>query len=168
MSKGREIRWRSGSSGRISAEACYEELDRIRHENEGDLTAEIVVEEARPSDSVLHPQIFDLGQKRAAEEYYRERARHTMRALVVVYQNETATQAPETIQVRAFSTVEQKLGESGRVTQIYSSTEEALQDPTRREYILAEAIRQVAVWRKKYAALSELATIFRAIDEIAI
>ena len=163
----RKIRWKSGANAKIDAEVCYRELERIRAENGGDLTAELVVSKARPRGSVLRPQVFDKSQRHAAEEYYRARARETMRCLVVVYE-QTDPVSSEAIEVRTYSTVDSQKTDSGRVAQVYSSTEEALQDATRREYVLAEAIRQVAAWRKKYAALSELAKVFRAIDEIVV
>lgn len=163
----RRITWRTGASAKIPADVCFEELERIRKENGGDLTAELIVEAARPRAAVLHPQVFDLPQKAAAEEYYKQRARKTMGDLVTVYVDDTSA-VPDRLEVRVFSTVEQRAGKGGRMAEVYSSTEESLQDPARREYILAEAIQQVAAWRKKYAALSELAVIFHAIDEIAV
>jgi hypothetical protein len=164
-----EYAWKKGSVGHVPADVAFAQLDRLRRKNHGDLTAELIVEDARPHDAVLHPQIFDRPQKAAAEEYYKQRARQTMQGLVVLRETEDST--PENLkvlEVRAFVTVEEKVGDSGRMTQIYSLTEEALQNPIRREFILAEAIRQVAVWRKRYAALSELAKVFRAIDELAV
>ncbi|KPK41331.1 MAG: hypothetical protein AMJ65_09665 [Phycisphaerae bacterium SG8_4] len=165
----RKIAWRSGSSAKIPAKDAFDELERIRAENDGDLSASIVVEAARPRDAVLHPQVFDRGVKAAAKEYYLYRARLTMRDLVVIYLEDVpGSDEPKELEVRQYSTVAQKQGATGRIAQIYSSTEEALEDPARREYVLAEAIAAVAKWRKKYAALSELAIIFRAIDKISV
>jgi len=167
MYNARKIEWRSGVSAKIPAEDCYNELERIRSDNGGDLTAEIVVDAARPQGAVLHPQIFDKGMKAAAEEYYKDRARQTLGGLLVIYTEDVAGET-DRLEVRLYSGVEHRLTDSGRVAQIYSSTEEALQHSARREFVLAEALGAVVAWRKKYAALSELATIFQAIDGIAV
>lgn len=160
------VKWRTGAVGNIPAQDAYEALEVIRQETGGDLTAKVVVDAARPKGHMLHPQVFDRPVKDAAEQYYLERARSTIRSLVTV---RTVATQEDPVEVRVFSQVESgRAVDSTRTAYVYSSTEEALQDPVRREYVLAEAIRQVAVWRKKYAALSELAQVFHAIDEIAI
>ena len=167
MKAGHYLKWRAGTSAKVDAETAYNELERIRSGNNGDLTVDIVVEAARPKGAPLHPQIFDRSQAMAAAEYYKQRARETMNGIVEVYSMDDSEDS-EVVEVRVFSTVEDVPSKSrGRTTKVYSSTEEALMDPMRREYVLAEALRQLAVFRKKYAALSELACVFHAIDEIA-
>jgi hypothetical protein len=155
------IFWKPGSVHKIPAEDCYLELERVRAECDGDLSAADVVEAARPEGSVLHPQVFDKAPGEAAEQYYLARARSTMRSIVVEY---TAPERKDPITVRALSTVARvKVG--SRSVQVYSSTEEALHDPERRKYLLSEAKRQLKVWRQQNAELTELAKIFKVIDE---
>ena len=163
----RTIKWRQGATARIDAGECYQALEGIREKNNGDLTTELVVEAARPRGSVLHQQVFDRVQKLAAEAYYKTRARETLRALVVVYVDEQ-DQAKKSIPVNVYSTVGELDTETGRIAKVYSSTEEGMQEPARREYILAEALRELALFRKKYAALSELEVVFASIDQVAV
>lgn len=67
----------------------------------GKLTPEIVVEEARPTDSPLHGVIFDKNVPEAAEAYYRENARKTIQSVRVIVQHNDA----ERRSVRAFLAV---------------------------------------------------------------
>lgn len=160
----RRIRWVDGYGAKVSADVAAQELDRIRGNNGGELTADLVLSEARVKSSPLHPQIIDKSVKKAAEAHYLDNAGKMLRSIIIVYGD--ADNPPK---IRKFSVIrsEPSTKAKGRTQKFYSSTEEALTDPGHREYILADAIREVATWRRKYASLSELAQIFRAIDKIA-
>lgn len=155
--------WVKGYGAKISADVAHKELERIRDENDGELTADLVVNAAKDKGSPLNPQVFDKGVKAAATEYYKSNARKMIRSIVIV-----RPEMPE-VKPRAYSVVREEPSAvvASRKASIYSSTEDALQDPEYRQYVLASALRDAASWRKKYAALSELAKIFTAIDEVA-
>ena len=163
MNPAQYIGWAPGYGAKIKAEDAHSELERIRAEHDGELTADIVVAEAKPEESVLHEQIYDRGQRAAATEYYKTNARKLIHSVVVTYEY-----GPEE-GVRVYSVVRETPSKiaKGRTMKVYGSTEEALQDPGQRNYVLANALRDAASWRKKYAALSELAKIFTVIDEVA-
>lgn len=155
------VQWVSGYPAKIKPDVALEELERIRAEHDGKLTAEIVANEAKPKTNPLHDQVYDLSVREAAQEHYLANARKLVRSLVVTY-----VEGPKE-PTRVFTVVEErkaKTAPSGVVC-VYGSTEEALQDPEHRNYVLMTAMREAAAWCRKYAALSELAKIFRVIEE---
>lgn len=82
-------KWRASYRGRIEADVAAAALDEIRKEH-GKLTAQIVVEAARPDDSPLHPE-FEWDDAKAAENYRARQARDMIRAIVVL----DTTEQPE-------------------------------------------------------------------------
>lgn len=163
MKAARYIEWAPGFGAKVKADVAHKELERIRKAGDGELSAVAVVEAARLKTSPLHPQIFDRSPKSAAVEYYKARARQMIASVIITF-----GEKPD-IKTRAFSVVreEQSGVDSRRTAKFYGSTEEALKDPDHRQYVLASALREAAGWRKRYAALSELALIFNAIDKVA-
>jgi hypothetical protein len=74
------------SLGGVSAQVIGEELSRIA-ESHGGLTAPVVVDEARPEDSSLHPA-FEWRDPVAGERWREHQARNLIRAVQVVSSNE--------------------------------------------------------------------------------
>ena len=73
--------WRSGYRSKISAEVAQSELDRISSNQP--LTAEAVVDSARPDEAPLHP-VYTWDDELAAEKYRRHEARTMIRAVVTI------------------------------------------------------------------------------------
>jgi hypothetical protein len=163
MKAARYVKWADGFAGKIPADKAYAALEKIRAANGGELTAVSVVEASRAKSSALHPMIFDRSVKAAADEYYKANARKVIASVIVTFGEKPRTPT------RAYAVVreEQSPVSPSRSSKFYGSIEEALQNPEHRQYVLAAALREAAQWRKRYAALSELATIFRAIDRTA-
>jgi len=157
------ISWAPGYGAKISAEDAHAELERIRARNRGELTSELVLEAARNKGNILHAQIFDCGTKAAAEEHYKANARKLIRSIHV-----TRLEMPKQ-PMRVYEAIreEPSAASRGRTTRVFSDVEESLQDPVHREYLLSRAMADASVWRRKYAALSELAQVFRALDKVA-
>jgi flagellar motility protein MotE (MotC chaperone) len=158
----RQIQWKAGYPARIPVEDAYAELELIRSANNGELTTDIVVERARDKKNVLHPQVFDLPQKAAAEQYYKSRAALMIRCVMVRFED-----GPEE-PVRMYQVIREEQSEVAhtRTAKIYGDIEDALSDPEQRQFVLDRALADVARWREKYAALSELAEIFTVVDNM--
>lgn len=147
--------WKSGYPTRgLDAQMVGEELEAIR-ERHGGITAEVVVDEARPEDAPLHPA-FEWDDKVAAEEYRKEQARTLIRA-VVIRRPEAEERAP----VRAFVTVKEESGST-----IYTSTVAALSDPDLRAQVLRRALRELDSWRQRYHDLEEVAEVLHAAGRV--
>ena len=137
----------------LDADRLAEELSAIRIKH-GVLTPEATVEEARDKDSPLHPHIFKLGTKDAAEEYYKNQARQMIRSICVIVEENPDWKIPANINIRGDGT------ERG-----YFPVEEVMASPDMR----AEALRRV--WetltrlRRLYSHMEQFASVWAAVDE---
>ena len=118
-------------------------------------------DEARDKASPLHPQIFDLPVKKAAEAHYLRNAQQTIRAIRVVF--EDVPDAP----VRRFDyvTVAESRGGVGAFAQ-YDRVEDILADPESRSALLARALKEAEQWRRRYSELHELSAVFSALEKV--
>lgn len=157
----KKVYWKRGYHNTIKAEVAYKELEKIKAKNGGKLTAGIVVIEARKVRSPLHKEIFKVDVETAAEEWYVREARKLLASVEVIYE-ETPHVPPTRVYV---AVTEEKKGEQPE-RKVYKTTTEALEDPILRDEILGNAIRDAIIYRRKYSALSELAEVFVAIDEV--
>lgn len=144
-------KWKLPGLYAIQAQDAGEELDRIYQER-GKLDAADVVDESRPTEAVLHP-CFEWDDPKAAELYRQEQARSLIRCVVVARETENS----EPVQVSAFV----------HVKETYHPIFVVINDADKYADMLAEALRELQAFQKKYAAYSnrpELKAIFNAID----
>lgn len=154
------IQWKQGSKFTGSAEPVHKRLETLRRQH-GCLTAAIVKNDAEEHPKgPLHRHVIDCDRDLASERYYLERARNLIRSIEVIRTEQVTAPTPSYVQVTRVEF--QKEPERKR---IYTSTEEALADPVFRAEVLGRAIREAISYRKKYAALQELAGVIQAIDE---
>lgn len=146
--------WKPGGWMRGDAQAVGERLDRVREAHGGALTAPVVVDEARPEESPLHPY-FEWDDSVAAEEHRKEQARHLLRAIVV------KVERPEIREpVRAYVVVREDTEDK------YVPVTTALADDRWRQQVLARAHAELRQFRARYQELQELANVLAAIDGI--
>lgn len=158
------IQWKQGSKFSGSAESAYERLEMLRRQN-GCLTAKIVKDDAEADENgPLHRHVIDCDKDLASERYYLERARNLMRSIEVIRVESPSAPTPSYVQV---TRSEPNQGQQGKQEErrIYTSTEEAMANPAYRAEVLGRAIREAIAYRKRYAALQELAGVIHAIDE---
>lgn len=156
----KQVSWREGYRAKIKAEVAHRELERIRKLNGGALTAEIIVKEAKKKRSPLHPEVIREGETEAAEKWWAHRARNVMNAVRVVYHEAPKVKA-------SYVHVVTEVKEAPKPQKVYRETRDILEDPVYRDQLLAEAFRELAAFRAKYAGLSELAAVFQAFDGLA-
>lgn len=154
------VQWKQGSKFSGSAESAYRRLETLRKKH-GCLTAAIVKDDAvKHPEGPLHRHVIDCDEAAASERYYLERARNLMRSIEVIRIEAPTRPTPGYVQVTRAESITQP-----EPKRIYTSTEEALADPQYRAEVLGRAIREAISYRKKYAALQELAGVIHAIDE---
>lgn len=148
-------RWKDGARlpSSVEAQKAGEELERIRTKHNGRLEPEWVVHNAKSPHNPLH-DLFEWDDNVAAQNYRVDQARAVIRSLEVVIE-----QAPEAKPIRAFVSVVQERDRS------YTSVQHAMSDSDLRKQVLMQALTELEAWRKRYAELVELATVFAAIDE---
>lgn len=163
MSKIKKVAWRDGYGYHIDAEIAYNEVERIRTSKGGEVTPLDVLQAAKAKRNPLHREVFDRSVEEAAESYYLDRASRVLRNLTI-----TVIGGPQE-PVRAYPVIRRDESDGGqnRVAAVYSSMEDALKDPIYRQTVLAAAIGELVSFRKKYAALSELAILWPSVDELA-
>lgn len=152
------VSWKKGYRAYTSPLTCYEELERIRAK-EGFLNKDVVKEYARDKDNPLHYEIFDCDAEIASERYYSDRAAQVIRSIEV-----TRTSGPEK-PTRAYEITTLNPREAAKPLKAYKTTEEILSDPIGRAELLGDAIRDIHRLKNRYYMLSELAKIFKVIDE---
>lgn len=148
---------KNGARLKVDPQAAGERLEELKAMHGGMIESEHVVEDAAPADSVLHPQ-FEWDDAKAAHAHRLDQAAYLVRSIVVV-RDEALDAGPK--EVRLFVSV--RPDETGR--QCYVGVDDAMARPDWRKQVLADAIRDMEAFKRKYADLSELASVLEAIDE---
>ena len=130
------------------------EIERIRQNSGGTLNPAVIVREAEPPASILH-NYFEWDDTKAAHEYRLEQARKLIRICVRYIPD-----GPDE-PVRAYVSLQDDRGTNG-----YRSITDVMSDERLREKLLAEAKRDMNLFRQKYAVLRELAQVFEAMDAV--
>jgi len=143
--------WKSGSRVKLKAQSTGEYLYKLAGKK-GDLTAEIVLQDARLPSSPIH-SFFDWNNKLAAEKWRMRQARYLLASVEVKLGEDTAP-------IRAFANI--RIEES-----VYSTIIVAMSDKQKREYVVRRAWEELRDWRKRYNEYKELAAVFEAMDQNA-
>ena len=128
-------------------------------EKHGSITAEIVLNEAKKKNSPLHSH-FQWDDTKAARKYRLIQAAELIRRIKVEY----VVSENNTVRVRAFHNVTEDCEEpeTGR----FVSLETALTVESYREQLLAQCKRDMQAFKTKYSALSEVAHIINAMEDV--
>lgn len=145
--------WRDGQSDDPGlAQQVGEKLNEIERQN-GELTPEAVLEEARSQNSLLH-RFFEWDDSAAAYAHRLWQARVLIGRVHVRFIDDGKDRTP----VRAFVNLRRDDG------QAYVNTVTAMSDEFKRAQILKRARDELIGWRNKYDALQEFAGVVMAID----
>ena len=135
-------------------------------ERHGTLTAELVLDSAKPKNSPLHHH-FDWRDTSAARKYRLIQAAELIRSIKVHYE----VSENKTVHVRAFHNVvpEERPETSGeeiprQAKGFYVPLETALSVESYRSQLLANCKRDMASFRQKYSALNEIGDVLGAMD----
>jgi hypothetical protein len=127
-----------------------DELQAI-YDQHGELTPELVVQEARSKKHPLHDRIFDRAPAEAAEAWYRHRAHELIRVGRTVYK-EADENGPER-SVRSWQCV---YGERGHV---YEPVEKVVENPFTRQIVLRDMEREWKGLFARYEAFEEFLSL---------
>lgn len=140
---------------KVPAQVAGEYLHKL--DEDGGLTAERLLDESRPKNALLHG-CFEWDNTKAAEAHRLWQARYFI-GNIVVAQIEDNPVPP----VRAFVNV----SDAGHAQKaLYRPVRAALSDSASRETVLANALRELEIFRDKYGALTELTAVIDAIDAV--
>lgn len=133
-----------------------EELELIARKHRGILRPEDVVAYAQNPKTALH-EAFEWDDTEAAHQYRLEQARRVIRAVVTVLPRNG-----NNVETRAYVALD-----SDRGSNSYREVSAVLSKREWRDELLAQARRDMVSFKAKYAALSELAGVFKAMDDAA-
>lgn len=143
-------RWKVPGLFPVSADEAYAEIVRIGEKN-GCVRPGDIVEESRDESAPLH-ECFEWDDTEAARMYRERQAGDMLRGITV----EVVTEKREPVEVRAFVS-------TGKA---YRGVTEVLKSDEQTSYLLERALAELESFRRKYRTLSELAPVFRAIEEV--
>lgn len=147
--------WKPMAGMELNAQNVGERLEKLTEENDGILTPQIIVNDARPVDSELHPA-FEWNDNVAAEKYREDQARYLVRQIVVVSE-EVDNKQP----IRAFVSVAKE--DAGNV---YIPIQVAMENSQTREQVLRKAWLELQSWHNRYYDLMEFSKLFSAIETV--
>lgn len=145
----------------LRAEQIRAALSAIAEANNGLLNPSHVVQAAQDPDSVLHAE-FEWDDDEAAHAYRIAQAGALIRRVKFTL----VRQDPDTKQLRVQTTrafqsrPSQRTGEAG-----YESVEVIMADPVKRDELITQVVRELAAYRKRYADLLALSSVWAAIDD---
>ena len=140
----------------VPAETAGAELERVEKKH-GMVTPELVLEESRGQKAPLH-KCFEWNDSVAAEKYRLNQAGQIIKNLVVVLDDYQQSEP-----VRAFVNV---MPEAPARTGEFINIVSAMKAEETRATILANALRELQEFKRKYKGLEELAGIFAEIGKL--
>ena len=150
-----------GRKFNVSADVVGKEVEKIE-KKQGEVTAQSLVDAARPQGSALH-KLFEWNDTKAAEGYRKFQAAKILCSLAIVRED-----TPEPITVRAYMNVADDADNPTRRTGAFINVQDAFNDAEKRDLILRCAVRELQELRKKYNTLTELAAVFEQIDNLDV
>lgn len=153
----------------VKAQKAGEYFESLE-QRDGEIKPETVVDEARPSEAVLHP-VFEWDDSKAAEKYRTEQAKSIIGNIVVVQER------PDKMPIITRAVVNVKPAEEvgtpcktddeisyGRAR--YQMVQTALQSPEMSRTVLQNAKTELRRFMSKYRQVNELKRLFAEIEVV--
>ena len=136
--------------------------DAIREiaEIHGHVTPQLVVDAAKPKDSPLHNN-FEWNNTKAAAEFRLIQAAHLIRKIKVTIE----ASEDHKVSVRQFVNVA-PINDDEPTSGLYVTVQDAMEVTSYREQLLNQCRRDIVAFKTKYAALTEAASIIKAMDKL--
>lgn len=142
---------------RVDAQVVGETVERLADANGGVCPPAALVDDARPDTSPIH-ELFEWDDHRAAESHRRHQARRVINVLVVTDTDRDDTQRPAFIHVKTLDPDGLREG--------YQQFHDVVADDGLRDQAIAEALRYLNGFRRRYNHLTALGPVFDAIDRV--
>lgn len=149
-------KWQPNTNIKVEAQIAGVHLEKLRKTNNGKLTPEAILHDAKSPKSPIH-KAFEWSDTKAAKSYRLWQARHLINSILVIHQPDKAKKGDN---IRAFVSVKVEKGRS------YTTRSVALSEDDLRLQLLDTAWRELASWRQRHADLDELKPIFALIDKL--
>lgn len=146
-------------------ESIREALIAVASRADGRVNPHAVVEEASDPASVLH-QYFEWDDNEAGARYRLAQAEGLIRRVkLTIMRRDPESKTVAVTSTRAFQnrTSQRKDANGG-----YESIEDIMADSSKRNELLAQVLKEMQSYRKRYAELRELSSIWAAIDDALV
>ena len=151
--------WAAGHGYGVDPQTAYEEFERIRLENDGELTADLVVKYAKPKRARLHAALYDRDDAEYAALYRRGEAQRMILQVRVT----TLDNGNDTSRAYVYTKVQQ---EDGGKRGFYTTPAVIADNEQMYNETLERARGQLKAFRGRFEFLSELEHVFAVIDEL--
>ena len=159
MAKKQKYRWAEGTRVKSKAQAVGERLTALT-KKAGQITPEMVVEDARRKDAPYHDD-FEWEDTKAAELYRLEQARYLLRHIEITRNDEG--KAP----IRGFLNIVLTSAEEGEEKdQVYATIGYVMSKPELRRQVLARAWKELQAWVVRYKELKEFGRVRKAVASV--
>ena len=160
-----KVKWKTGSRLTCCTPTqAYRFFKRVMEDSDGVIDIEKAIHWSKPKDAPLHNALTWSKDEALKKVQYQE-MRYAIRSVEVVRDDiATPVRAFESVQVEVID--DEKPEEKPKVQHIFRTVEDQLKHPDYRAQLLSQAVRDALAFRKRYAALSELATLIQVIDEV--
>ena len=128
----------------VSAQKAGEHIEELNREL-GEVTPQIMVDDARPEDALMHP-LYEWNDAKAAEKYRHNQAKKILSELVIVRVSEDERELPEP--TKAFVSIKPR-NESAS----YKPIVEALSDEDTKKQVIENARMELDSYTRKYSNL---------------
>lgn len=130
--------------------------------HDGILPPQAIVDAARNSRHVLHDE-FLWDDEEAGEAYRLAQAGALVRRVKIeVIKQEENSRHVKVTTTRGFQSRPSQRSQKGG----YEAVQDIMRDPGKREELLAQVIKELGAYRKRYAQLSALADVWAAVDSL--
>jgi hypothetical protein len=145
----------------MKMEAIRAALLALYESHGGVLAPQQVVDAARDPSNALHEE-FEWDDENAAESYRLAQAGMLIRRirLSVIKVDQGTKQLVATVTRQFQSRPSQRGGEGG-----YETVQDIMADDAKREELIAQVLREMGSYRKRYSELVELQSVWAAIDD---
>ncbi len=137
------------------AKLVGEHIEMLRKKHKGELTPEVVLDDAKHDNSPLH-SFFEWDDTAAAQEHRLKQARGLIRAVVAVYVQDDKP----AVRQRAYVHIAEKSAPH------YREASHAMSVAKTRQIVLRQAMAELQAWKKRYKDLNEFAALVAIIDTI--
>lgn len=155
-----KVRLKKGFHMKTKPNIIFDEIEKAKID--GNINQQALVDNAKPKNAPLHAE-FEWNNPKAANAWRIAQARKLIQCLEVIHKEGPPTRAFESITVTEVG----KNAKPGEV-KVFRRIDDIMADPVARDDLLAQAIKDAASWRRRYAGLQELAQVFAAIDAVVL
>lgn len=157
-----------GYSFPVKPDIAGKHLEELYEESMGELTPEIVVENAKKKNSPIHP-CFEWNDKKAAKKHRLHQARMLMSSIniKVIKDDGRKIDVPKFVNIKVDRMGNLTHSNLHREHSSYMSIEKVMEVEELTEYVKEQAMREILRWKDKYAHVSEFSELCAKIEEIA-